>query len=145
MNLSMSSLVRSIYFAFLLQIAHIYNSRNEKIHPLHLSVYQTKPSIPSFDVTVALQTVVYNKIDSISIEQLDKIARQPNTAVVSCEMGLKCAFLRNQLRSSPSSLSFLSIQTVLISSLSVFGTSSASSRYTPRNAEHTRIWQIRSV
>jgi len=36
---------------------------------------------------------VYNKIDSISIEQLDKIARQLNTIVISCEMDLKCGSL----------------------------------------------------
>lgn len=32
---------------------------------------------------------VYNKIDAISLEQMDKIARTPNTVVISCEMGLK--------------------------------------------------------
>ena len=31
---------------------------------------------------------VYNKIDSVSIEFLDKLAREPNTAVMSCEMNL---------------------------------------------------------
>ena len=32
---------------------------------------------------------VYNKIDSISLEQVDKLAREDNTAVISCEMDLK--------------------------------------------------------
>jgi ribosome-interacting GTPase 1 len=32
---------------------------------------------------------VYNKIDSISLEQLDKYARQDHTVVISCELGLK--------------------------------------------------------
>jgi ribosome-interacting GTPase 1 len=32
---------------------------------------------------------VYNKIDSISLEQTDKLAREPNTVVISCEMDLK--------------------------------------------------------
>ena len=32
---------------------------------------------------------VYNKIDSISIEQLDKLARQPHSVVISCELDLK--------------------------------------------------------
>lgn len=34
---------------------------------------------------------VYNKIDAISIEQMDKIAREPNTIVISCELELKYA------------------------------------------------------
>ena len=34
---------------------------------------------------------VYNKIDAISLEQTDKLARQPNTVVISCEMDLKSA------------------------------------------------------
>ncbi|KAJ6501645.1 P-loop containing nucleoside triphosphate hydrolase protein, partial [Mycena vitilis] len=29
---------------------------------------------------------VYNKIDAISLEQMDKLARSPNTVVISCEM-----------------------------------------------------------
>ncbi|KAF9458326.1 P-loop containing nucleoside triphosphate hydrolase protein, partial [Collybia nuda] len=36
---------------------------------------------------------VYNKIDSISIEQLDKLARQPNSVVISCEMDLNLDYL----------------------------------------------------
>lgn len=32
---------------------------------------------------------VYNKIDSISLEQVDKLAREPHTVVISCEMNLK--------------------------------------------------------
>lgn len=31
---------------------------------------------------------VYNKIDSVSIEFLDKLAREPHTAVMSCELDL---------------------------------------------------------
>lgn len=31
---------------------------------------------------------VYNKIDSISLDFLDKLAREPNTAVMSCELDL---------------------------------------------------------
>ena len=34
---------------------------------------------------------VYNKIDAISLEQTDKLAREPNTVVISCEMDLKSA------------------------------------------------------
>jgi len=32
---------------------------------------------------------VYNKVDAISLEQMDKLARQPKTVVISCEMDLK--------------------------------------------------------
>lgn len=31
---------------------------------------------------------VYNKIDSVSLDFLDKLAREPNTAVMSCELDL---------------------------------------------------------
>jgi len=31
---------------------------------------------------------VYNKIDSISLEHLDTLAREPNTAIMSCELDL---------------------------------------------------------
>lgn len=31
---------------------------------------------------------VYNKIDSVTIEFLDKLAREPHTAVMSCELDL---------------------------------------------------------
>lgn len=32
---------------------------------------------------------VYNKVDAISLEQLDQYARQDHTVVISCELGLK--------------------------------------------------------
>lgn len=35
---------------------------------------------------------VFNKIDAISLEQLDKYARQDHSMVISCEMGLKQGF-----------------------------------------------------
>lgn len=31
---------------------------------------------------------VYNKIDSVSLDFLDKLAREPHTAVMSCELDL---------------------------------------------------------
>lgn len=31
---------------------------------------------------------VYNKIDAISLEHLDSLAREPNTAIMSCELDL---------------------------------------------------------
>lgn len=36
---------------------------------------------------------VYNKIDAISLEQMDKIARTENTVVISCELGLNLDYL----------------------------------------------------
>ena len=32
---------------------------------------------------------MYNKIDAISLEQVDKLAREDHTVVISCEMNLK--------------------------------------------------------
>ena len=31
---------------------------------------------------------MYNKIDSVSLDFLDKLAREPNTVVMSCELDL---------------------------------------------------------
>lgn len=31
---------------------------------------------------------VFNKIDSVSLEQVDKLAREDHSVVISCEMGL---------------------------------------------------------
>ncbi|KAJ7356933.1 P-loop containing nucleoside triphosphate hydrolase protein [Mycena albidolilacea] len=36
---------------------------------------------------------VYNKIDAISLESMDKLARTPNTIVISCEMDLNLDYL----------------------------------------------------
>ena len=38
----------------------------------------------------SLDADVYNKIDAISLEQMDKLAREDHTVVISCELGLKC-------------------------------------------------------
>lgn len=43
--------------------------------------------LPSLQQQLTLRSLyVYNKIDSVSVEFLDKLAREPNTAVMSCEM-----------------------------------------------------------
>jgi ribosome-interacting GTPase 1 len=39
-------------------------------------------------VNVGSSLYVYNKIDSISIDFLDKLAREPHTVVMSCELDL---------------------------------------------------------
>lgn len=46
---------------------------------------------------------VYNKIDAISLEQLDKLAREPHSVVISCEMELKSGSVHS-LRSFSRSL-----------------------------------------
>lgn len=40
---------------------------------------------------------VYNKIDAISLEQTDKLAREPNTVVISCEMDLNLDYLIDRI------------------------------------------------
>ncbi|KAL5495555.1 RBG2 [Sanghuangporus weigelae] len=40
---------------------------------------------------------VYNKIDSISLEQIDKLAREDHTVVISCEMDLNLDYLLERL------------------------------------------------
>ncbi|CAG8542879.1 4182_t:CDS:10, partial [Scutellospora calospora] len=39
----------------------------------------------------------YNKIDSITLEELDRLAREPNTIVISCEMDLNLDYLVEQI------------------------------------------------
>ncbi|CAG8504644.1 2743_t:CDS:10 [Diversispora eburnea] len=39
----------------------------------------------------------YNKIDSISIEELDHLAREPNSIAISCEMDLNLDYLVDQI------------------------------------------------
>ncbi|CAG8633034.1 22379_t:CDS:10, partial [Racocetra persica] len=39
----------------------------------------------------------YNKIDSITLEELDRLAREPNTVVISCEMDLNLDYLVEQI------------------------------------------------
>lgn len=45
-------------------------------------LFKTAPSSPPSSL------YVYNKIDSVSVEFLDQLAREPNTAVMSCELDL---------------------------------------------------------
>lgn len=40
----------------------------------------------SIDLIISLY--VYNKIDSVSLDFLDKLAREPHTVVMSCELDL---------------------------------------------------------
>lgn len=38
---------------------------------------------------MVLSIDVYNKIDAISLEQMDKLAHEDHTAVISCELDLQ--------------------------------------------------------
>jgi small GTP-binding protein len=40
---------------------------------------------------------VYNKIDSISLEEVDRLANQRDTVVISCELGLNLDYLRTRI------------------------------------------------
>ncbi|KAF4605564.1 hypothetical protein EYR40_004350 [Pleurotus pulmonarius] len=40
---------------------------------------------------------VYNKVDAISLEQLDKISREPHSVVISCEMDLNIDYLIDRI------------------------------------------------
>ncbi|KAI5478510.1 developmentally regulated GTP-binding protein 2 [Pseudohyphozyma bogoriensis] len=40
---------------------------------------------------------VYNKIDSISLEEVDRLAREPNTVVISCELDLNLDILLKRI------------------------------------------------
>ena len=49
---------------------------------------------PHFSVPVRhidMPVDVFNKADAISLEQVDKLAHQDHTVVISCELGLKWA------------------------------------------------------
>ena len=40
---------------------------------------------------------VYNKIDQVSLEEVDRLARQPHSVVISCEMKLNLDYLLAEL------------------------------------------------
>lgn len=62
--------------------------RKQKICSLRLFVTFSTSS-QTVSSTLCYSADVYNKIDSISLEQVDKIARSPQSLVISCEMELK--------------------------------------------------------
>jgi ribosome-interacting GTPase 1 len=47
-----------------------------------------KPPIKSKSSDVLCSLYVYNKIDSVSLDFLDKLAHEPHTCVMSCELDL---------------------------------------------------------
>ena len=64
---------------------------------------------------MVLSIDVYNKIDAISLEQMDKLAHEDHTAVISCELDLQ------QVVFSKSLLSNLTSYLVWITSWKEFG------------------------
>lgn len=40
---------------------------------------------------------VYNKVDAVSLEETDRLAREPNTVVISCELGLGIDDLKEEI------------------------------------------------
>lgn len=40
---------------------------------------------------------VYNKVDQISIEEIDRLARMPHHVVISCEMNLNMDYLLEKM------------------------------------------------
>ena len=59
---------------------------------MHLSVFASRlngGSLNPFPLFSHLD--VYNKVDAISLEQVDKLARQDHTVVISAEQDLKWA------------------------------------------------------
>lgn len=64
-----------------------------KDHRKYIQWYAHFPSIVLFLVALLIAVLVtslyvYNKIDSVSLDFLDKLAREPNTVVMSCELDL---------------------------------------------------------
>ncbi|CAJ0894727.1 5926_t:CDS:10 [Entrophospora sp. SA101] len=76
------------------------NHLNEKMvyHILHDYKIFNAEVLVREDVTVdEFIDVCYNKIDSITLEELDKLAHEPNSLVISCEMDLNLDFLVDQI------------------------------------------------
>jgi len=67
---------------------HRCSYRHTKIYSMSVCVSERLP-LKGFERTIYNFLDVYNKIDAIGLEQVNKIARQPQSLVISCEMGLK--------------------------------------------------------
>lgn len=79
------------------QVLHDY-----KIHNAEVLVREDATVDQFIDVVLGNRKYIrclycYNKIDQIAIEQVDKLARQDNTVVVSCESNLGLDFLIHQI------------------------------------------------
>jgi len=56
---------------------------------VHLSVLHQSEETVSQLLVLLSRSDVYNKIDAISLEQVDRLARQDHTVVISAEQNLK--------------------------------------------------------
>lgn len=79
------------------QILHDY-----KIHNAEVLVREDATVDQFIDVVLGNRRYIrclycYNKIDQISIEEVDRLARQPNTVVASCESDLNIDYLLSQM------------------------------------------------
>jgi len=70
---------------------------NRKYVPC-LYVLPFSPTLAVFSSTsFSVSRYVYNKIDSISLEEVDRLARQPHTTVISCELDLNLEVLKKRI------------------------------------------------
>ena len=65
---------------------------------MHLSVLHQSEETVAQLVLVA-RSDVYNKVDAISLEQVDRLARQDHTVVISAEQDLKWVSQPHPMRS----------------------------------------------
>ncbi|KAJ7596722.1 developmentally regulated GTP-binding protein [Mycena floridula] len=64
-----------------------------KLHNCEIMIREDITTDEFIDVLID----VYNKVDAISLEQVDKLARSPNTVVISCEMDLNLDYLVDRI------------------------------------------------
>lgn len=73
-----------------------------KIHNADLIIREDCTVDELIDVIVGTRKYLpclycYNKIDGVSMEEIDRLAREPNTVVVSCELGLNLEYLKDRI------------------------------------------------
>lgn len=73
-----------------------------KIHNADLIIREDCTVDELIDVIVGTRKYLpclycYNKIDGVSMEEVDRLAREPNTVVVSCELGLNLDYLKDRI------------------------------------------------
>ena len=62
------------------------SNRDAQVHTVSLYAQHSGAPRSSF----IRSSDVYNKIDAISLETMDRLAHEDHTVVISCEMDLKC-------------------------------------------------------
>lgn len=78
--------------------------KDYKIHNADVLVRDENVSVDDFIDIINDQHIsyikclyVYNKIDAVSLEECDRLAREPNTTVISCEMDLGIEDLKEEI------------------------------------------------